>query len=150
MENEIKTLLEDVKSGKISVDEALLKLKSRPFEDIDFAKIDLHRNIRQGTSEVIFGQGKTASQIISIIETMIKNNQSRILITRLSPEKAEEVQKAFELKYFPEAKIGIIGEIEKPKSEGKILVATGGTSDIPVAEEAAITAEFLGICFRIT
>ena len=144
MENEIKILLEDVKNGSISVDEALLKLKNQPFEDLEFAKIDFHRAVRQGTGEVIYGAGKTAEQIIGIISSMLQNNQKRILITRLSSEKANEIKEAFSLEYYPDAKIGIIGGFGEKKSSGTVLVATGGTSDIPVAEEAALTAEFLG------
>ena len=144
MENEIKVLLEGVKNGDISVEEALLKLKAQPFEDIDFAKIDFHRSARQGAGEIIYGESKTASQIISIIEVMRKNSQSRILITRLSQEKANEIKKSFDTEYFPEAKIGVIGEFPKKKSDKTIVIATGGTSDIPIAEEAALTAEFFG------
>ncbi|MBR3738304.1 MAG: nickel pincer cofactor biosynthesis protein LarB [Eubacterium sp.] len=144
MENEIKLLLEGVRNGDISVESALLKLKTQPFEDIDFAKIDFHRSTRQGAGEIIYGESKTASQIISIIEIMLKNSQSRILITRLSQEKANEIKKSFGIEYFPEARIGVIGGFAEKKSGGKILIATGGTSDIPVAEEAAITALFFG------
>lgn len=144
MENEIRQLLENLKNGDISVDEALLKLKTKPFEDIGYAKVDTHRGIRQGIPEVVFGSGKTPEQIIGIIDAMVKNGQKNILITRLSEEKAEEVKKSVGLTYFKDAKIGLIGEKSKPSGIGKIVVATGGTSDIPVAEEAAITAETLG------
>ena len=144
MENEIKQLLEDVKNGDVSVDEALLKLKTQPFEDIGYAKVDFHRSTRQGAGEIIFAQSKTAEQMQGIINSMIKNGQSRILLTRLSEIKAEDLKKNFELEYFKEAKIGIIGGFPEVKSEGKIVVATGGTSDVPVAEEAVLTAEFLG------
>ena len=144
MENEIRQLLENLKNGDISVDEALLKLKTKPFEDIGYAKVDTHRGIRQGVPEVIFGSGKTPEQITGIIDAMVKNGQKNILITRLSEEKAETVKKSVGLTYFKDAKIGLIGEKSKASGIGKIVVATGGTSDIPVAEEAAITAETLG------
>ena len=144
MENEIKQLLEDVKNGSVSVDEALLKLKTRPFEDIDYAKIDFHRGIRQGAAEIIYSQSKTARQMKGIIQSMLANNQKRILLTRLDTEKANELKKDFALEYFEDAKIGVIGGFPEAKGEGKIVVATGGTSDIPVAEEAALTSEFLG------
>ena len=144
MQNEIKQLLEDVKNGNISVDEALLKLKTQPFEDLGYAKIDYHRSTRQGTGEIIFAQSKTAEQMKGIINSMLDNNQSRILLTRLSEDKAETLQKDFELEYFDEAKIGITGGFPEVKNNGKIVIATGGTSDIPVAEEAALTARFLG------
>ncbi|MBR3484689.1 MAG: nickel pincer cofactor biosynthesis protein LarB [Lachnospiraceae bacterium] len=144
MENETRQLLEKLKNGDISVDEALLKLKTKPFEDIGYAKVDTHRGIRQGVPEVVFGSGKTPEQIIGIIDAMVKNGQKNILITRLDGEKAEEIKKSVGLTYFKDAKIGLIGEKSKASGIGKIVVATGGTSDIPVAEEAAITAETLG------
>ena len=144
MISETKRILEAVKSGALSVDDALLKLKTEPFEDIGFAKVDLHRRVRQGVPEVIYGAGKTAKQMIGIIATMKNNGQERILITRLSRESAEAINKEHSLTYYAEPKIGIIGDIPKPDGIGKIVVATGGTSDIPVAEEAALTAEVLG------
>ncbi|MBR3580075.1 MAG: nickel pincer cofactor biosynthesis protein LarB [Lachnospiraceae bacterium] len=144
MENETRQLLEKLKNSDISVDEALLKLKTKPFEDIGYAKVDTHRGIRQGVPEVVFGSGKTPEQIIGIIDAMVKNGQKNILITRLDGEKAEEIKKSVGLTYFKDAKIGLIGEKSKASGIGKIVVATGGTSDIPVAEEAAITAETLG------
>lgn len=125
-------------------EDALLKIKIQPFEDIGFAKVDLHRKARQGTGEVIYGAGKTVGQMLGIIETMLKNGQNTILITRLPKEAAEEISEKVQLQYYQDAKIGIIGEIPKPDGIGKIVVATGGTSDIPVAEEAALTAEVLG------
>lgn len=139
-----KELLEKVKSGEVSIEEALLELKKAPFEDIGFAKVDLHRKLRQGAAEVIYGAGKTAQQITEIASTMQNNGQQTILITRLSKESAAEVALVHNLKYDEMSKTGVIGEIPKPNGNGKIVVATGGTSDIPVAEEAAITAEVFG------
>ncbi|NLM74710.1 MAG: nickel pincer cofactor biosynthesis protein LarB [Clostridiaceae bacterium] len=104
----------------------------------------MHRKIRQGAAEVIYGQGKTAEQIIGIINAMKENQQENILITRLSEEKAEKISSVFPIEYHARARIGISGTRPEPDGIGKIVVATGGTSDIPVAEEAAITAEFLG------
>lgn len=144
MNNEIKHILEDVKTGKLSTEDALLKIKTQPFEDIGFAKVDLHRKARQGAAEVIYGAGKTVSQIAGIIETMQANGQNMILITRLQQEAADVLSNKFDIKYNPTAKIGIIGELPKPDGIGRIVVATAGTSDIPVAEEAALTAEALG------
>lgn len=144
MKTEAKTILEAVKSGKMSVDEALLAFKKEPFEDIGYAKIDMHRSIRQGMPEVIYGAGKTAEQINGIAETMKQNGQNTILITRLSPDSAEQLGKRHEMKYYAEARVGIIGSIPPASGIGKIVVATGGTSDISVAEEAAITAEAHG------
>lgn len=144
MKTEVKQILESVQNGSLSVEEALLRLKTDPFEDIGFAKVDLHRNIRQGVPEVIYGAGKTPDQIIGIIETMKKNRQDHILITRLSGDSAAAVSRSVSMNYYPEARVGIIGEMPGPTGIGKIVVATGGTSDIPVAEEAALTAECFG------
>lgn len=144
MSDNIRDILENVRDGKMSVDEAILTLKKAPFEDIDYAKIDLHRKIRQGEAEVIYGAGKTAEQIIGISDVMIKNGQTTILITRLSSESAEEISKVHELAYYEQAKIGVIGKFPEKNGNGKIVVVTGGTSDIPVAEEAALTGEVFG------
>ncbi len=144
MKSEIKTILEAVKAGEMTVDAALLAIKKEPFEDIGYAKIDLHRGIRQGMPEVIYGAGKTAEQMLGIVERMKHNGQNTILITRLLPEAAERIGAVYEMAYHADAKIGIIGQIPSASGIGKIVVATGGTSDIPVAEEAALTAEVHG------
>lgn len=144
MKTEIKEILESVQSGKMTVDDALLAIKKEPFEDIGYAKIDTHRSFRQGIPEVIYGDGKTPKQIIGIVEKMMQTGQSTILITRLSKEIAEKIHTSHRMDYHADAKIGIIGEIPKANGIGKIVVATGGTSDIPVAEEAALTAEAHG------
>jgi len=144
MNLEIKQLLEGVKNGTVSVDEALLELKRQPFEDIGDAKIDLHRKIRQGAAEVIYGAGKTPEQIIRIIQAMQDNGQERILITRLSAEAARQVASVCTVQYFEDARIAITGTVPEADGIGTIVIATGGTSDIPVAEEAARTAWFLG------
>ena len=144
MKTEIKSLLEAVREGTVSVDEALLKLKTAPYEDIGYAKVDFHRKIRQGVPEVIYGAGKTVAQIAGIVKTMQDNGQGRILITRLDASLAEELSNGISMKYYDVARAGVIGDIPKPDGIGRIVVATGGTSDIPVAEEAVITAEVFG------
>lgn len=144
MNGDIKQLLQDLKDGHISVDEAMLELKKEPFKDIDFAKVDMHRKIRQGASEVIYGEGKTAEQILNISQTMLDNEQKCILITRLSAEKAEAIAKKLDIKYNEIARCGVIGEIPEPDGIGNIVIACAGTSDLYVAEEAAITAEVHG------
>ena len=144
MNSDIRQLLESVKAGETSVDEAMLELKKAPFEDIGYAKVDLHRKIRQGAAEVIYGAGKTPEQIAGIVDIMKKNGQERVLITRMSAEAAAFVGERFELDYRKESKVGIIGGLPAPSGIGKVVIATGGTSDIPVAEEAALTAEILG------
>jgi len=140
----MKRLLESVRSGETSVEEALLKLKAEPFEDIGFAKVDLHRKIRQGAAEVIYGAGKTPEQMIGILDVMKQNGQNTVLITRLSAEAAAVVSQSHPLEYHSDARVGIVGEMPEPDGLGRIVVATGGTSDIPVAEEAALTAQVLG------
>ena len=142
--NDIKVILEQYKNNEISQEDAILKLKKEPFEDIGYAKVDLHRKLRQGAAEVIYGEGKTPEQIIGICDSMLKNDEKTILITRLSKESADIISGVHSLDYHPQARIGIIGKLPVPDGIGKIVVATGGTSDIPVAEEAALTAEVLG------
>ena len=144
MNSAIKTLLEQVKAGTVSVEDAMLRLKDQPYEDLGYAKVDLHRQVRQGAAEVIYGAGKTAGQISGILQALAENGQSNVLITRLDAEKAEEVNALFPITYYPAAGIGIAGTMAAPSGLGTIVVATGGTSDLPVAEEAALTAQFLG------
>ncbi len=144
MNSDIRALLEGVRDKSISVDEAVLKLKEHPFEDIDFAKVDLHRKIRQGTAEVIYGAGKTPKQILGIMDAMIMNGQDRILVTRLSAEAADEIKDHIDIIYHDKAGIATYGGNHAADGTGRIVIATGGTSDIPVAEEAAVTSEFLG------
>lgn len=144
MNSEIRTLLESVRAGETSVDQAMLTLKTQPFVDIGYAKVDLHRKIRQGAAEVIYGAGKTPEQIEGIIRTMERNGQSRVLITRMSQEAADYVAQHRALDYHADAKVGMVGGFPEPGGIGKVVIATGGTSDIPVAEEAALTAQVLG------
>lgn len=144
MKSEAKEILEAVHDGTMTVDDALLKLKKEPFEDIGYAKVDLHRRVRQGIPEVIYGAGKTPGQIIGIMETMKKNGQDRILVTRVDPDSAGKIAAAHPIVYHEDCGIALAGEMPQPDGIGSIVVATGGTSDVPVAEEAALTAEFLG------
>ncbi len=144
MKSETKQILTDVQNGVLSVDDALLRLKTEPYEDIGFAKVDLHRKVRQGVPEVIYGAGKTPAQMIGILDTMKKNGQERILITRLSAAAAQEIAQTHPITYYEDARIGLAGGLPDPDGIGKIVVITGGTSDIPVAEEAALTAQTLG------
>jgi len=140
---ELRQLLESVAEGKITVNEAITKFKAEPFEDLGYAKPDYHRGIRKGFSEIIYGEGKSYEQIIGIASNMIKHKQKTILITRLSYEKYQKIKKEIPLEYNEIARIGIIGEIPEANI-GNIVVITGGTSDIPVAEEAVVTAESFG------
>ena len=142
--NELKQVLASVKDGTLSVEDALLKIKTQPFEDIGFAKVDLHRKFRQGAAEVIYGAGKTPAQMLGILRTMQAHGQKTVLITRLREEAAEEISREILLQYDKTARVGIVGTLPQPDGIGRIAVVTGGTSDIPVAEEAALTAQALG------
>lgn len=142
---ELTKLLGDVAAGTVSPNDAALKLKIQPFQEIeDYAKVDFHRGIRQGVPEVIYGEGKTREHILGIARAMVENGQSPILITRISAETAAYIKAELPLEYNSLARTGVIGELPPPSGMGKIVVATGGTSDIPVAEEAAVTAQVLG------
>ncbi len=144
MDNELRRLLEGVRDGSVPVDDALLRIKKQPFLDIGCAKVDLHRAARQGAPEVIYGAGKTPEQIEKIARAMLDNGQERVLITRLSKEAADALSGRLPMRYFAEGRIGFCGEFPEPDGLGKVVVATGGTSDIPVAEEAALTASAMG------
>jgi NCAIR mutase (PurE)-related protein len=144
MNGEIRELLEGVRNGRVSVDEALLRLKMEPFADIGSAKVDLHRALRQGAAEVVYGAGKTPEQIMGILDVMRQNGQVRVLITRLPPDAADTVGARFPLRYYAGARLAVLGGLPEPDGLGAVVVASGGTSDLPVAEEAALTAEFYG------
>ncbi len=138
--DKIKKILSSVKNGSISVEGAVKKLKHFPYEDISFAKVDHHRHLRQGVPEVIFASGKTKEQIVGIAKVMYKKSK-RFLITKA----AKDIYNALKVKgavFHPAS--GIISIGEEKKKTGNILVLTAGTSDIPVAEEADVTASFLG------
>ena len=139
-----RDILEQVRDGGVSVEDALLRLKRQPFDDLGYAKVDLHRSLRQGAAEVVYGAGTTAEQIAGIVASMRAHGEGTILITRLAPESAAALQETLPLTYHEIARLGIVGKMPEPDGAGKIVVATGGTSDIPVAEEAALTAEALG------
>ncbi len=142
---EVTALLRDVAEGKVTPEDAALKLKMQPIQEIgEYAKVDLHRGIRQGVPEVIYGAGKTKEQILGIAEAMRESGQETVLVTRISQEAADYVGAALPLSYNAQSKTGVIGPLPKPTGKGRVVVATGGTSDIPVAEEAAVTAEVLG------
>ena len=137
-------MLQAVKEGHMTPQEAELKLKIQPFEDIGIAKIDHHRAMRQHMQEVIYGAGKTPEQILTIAQAMDARDNKNILITRMKPEAAELVGAHMDLFYDPLSKVGIVNR-QPVKTEGKyIAVVSGGTSDMPVCEEAALTAEVFG------
>lgn len=140
----LEALLRAVQEGKLSVSEGMQKLKTFPFEDIGEAMIDHHRPLRKGFPEVIFGEGKDAEQVIKIMERMVEAHEN-ILVTRIEEKKAMVVLQQFsQATYHHRAKAITlrVGEIEAGK--GTILIISAGTSDIPVAEEAAVTAQIMG------
>ena len=141
----LEFLLKSIKSGKTSIEEAVAQLKSLPFEDLGFTRIDHHRSIRKGFPEVIWGEGKTSGQILSIMKPLKRKGQN-ILITRLEEKKAKAIQKVFsKSQYYPRPRVlTYLTHPVKFEGKGTILVITAGTTDIPVAEEAAVTAQFMG------
>ncbi len=142
--NTVRNILEQVARGDMTVKDAVLRLKAAPFEDIGFAKLDSHRELRQGAAEVVYGAGKTPGQIAEIAAVMLRRGQKTVLITRMEAEAAALVGEKVPLRYYDTGRIGVAGEFPVPDGNGKIVVATGGTSDMPVAEEAAVTAAALG------
>ena len=140
---DVLTLLRGVAEGSVTPEQAALELKRSPFENLGYARVDTHRTVRQGASEVIYGAGKTAQQIAGIAASMMSNGCHNILVTRLDQDKATQVAQEVPMDYFSVPHIGVVNPKPHPQV-GSIIVATGGTSDMPVAEEAALTAEVLG------
>lgn len=141
----LKKLLLNFKNGSLDIDKAMEKLKALPFEEMGFATIDSHRSLRQGFPEVIFGEGKTVKQIIGIADRLYEKKEN-ILITRISPEKALVLKKKFPKSIYNEIARTVVIKSHPIKINGigKILVVSAGTSDMPVAEEARVTAEVMG------
>jgi len=141
----LEDLLRGLKSEKFTVEECLEKLKSFPLEDMGFACIDHHRHLRRGLSEVIFGQGKDTEKIISIISSMAEKEE-RILVTRLSADKAAAISAVFPSAVYHRSARALTLSMTPAanKGRGTILVISAGTSDMPVADEAAVTARFMG------
>ena len=140
---ELLRALNAVRDGAMSPEDAARLLDRAPFEDIGFAKIDHHRQQRNGAAEVIYGAGKTAEQIAGIAGRMIASGGENILITRMDADKAAAVGEALPLFYDPVSRVGVANRVARPLV-GRVVVASGGTSDLPVCEEAALTAEALG------
>jgi len=141
----LKGLLEKVRSGEVDIAEAMEELKNLPFDDLGFAKIDHHRPLRTGFPEVIFCEGKSPEQIYKIAKSL-KKSEGLILATKANEQAFEAIKKATpNAKYHPDARMVVFEENNVPKS-GNVLVVTGGTSDIKIAEEAVVTAESMGSC----
>lgn len=140
---DILALLRDVRQGGVSPEDALLKLKLQPYEDLGYAKIDYHRAARQGVPEVIYGQSKTKEQIAGILDAMRQKEVRNVLVTRIGQDTADYLAERFPLRYEPLSRL-VVAMPEEVSRRGSVVVASGGTSDMGVAEEAAITAETLG------
>lgn len=144
VKDELRQLLEDVKNSRVDIGDALAKLKNLPYEDLGFAVVDHHRALRKGFPEVIFCQGKTSEQVAQIFNKLCDGRRS-ILGTRASREDYDRVREIYRDAVYNElARTIVVNRGEKPAPKGKILVMSAGTADLPVAEEAAITAEVMG------
>jgi len=144
-EEQIREILQQVAAGRLDVPAALTRLRYLPFEDLGFAKLDLHRSLRRGVPEVVLGEHKSAAQIAAIGARVVKAGQN-LIVTRLSPDKARAVKRTLRaFDYQPEAQLGcIIKKKAEPSGHGPVMVISAGTSDIAVAEEAALCAELFG------
>lgn len=145
---ELKELLEQVANGAMTPDDAAARLDWAPVEELGYAALDIQRASRQGVGEVVYGDGKTAEQIAGICDRLVDAGQPRVLVTRLDAEKARAAHAfmvhAEAFKYYEDARVAVVGGMPEPDGDGMIVIACAGTSDMPVLEEAALTAEFLG------
>lgn len=150
---ELRELLEKVATGQVSVDDAVACVSVAPFKDLGFAKPDLHRGVRTGAAEVIYGAGKTAEQIAGIVDALLRAGQHYVLVTRVDAAKAARTQELIEadatlasmpLTYHEQAQILVVGDVPEPDGNGTVVVACAGTSDLYCAEEAALTAQMMG------
>lgn len=143
-QDQIRNLLEQVKNGGVAVEAAVEKLRDLPFEDIGFAMLDHHRALRHGMAEVIFGQGKTPEHVATIAEKLLERNPN-VLATRVAPEAADLVRSRIaDAEYHPLSRVVRVWRDRKIHGKGKIAVVCAGTADLPVAEEARLTAEVMG------
>ena len=143
---DVRKLLENVRNGSVSVDEAAEKLRKMPFDDLGYAMIDHHRALRNGCPEVIYCAGKSLAQVEGIVRNMLEVGESNVLATRATEAVAERIQQLYPgAEWNPSARTIVIRRQPAAKAGGgTILVITAGTSDLPVADEAVVTAEFLG------
>lgn len=147
---EVHALLSAVAAGEVDIATAEERLSAAPFEDLGYAKPDLHRGLRQGVSEVIYGAGKTAAQIVGIVDSLRRAGEQRVLVTRIDPDKAAAVREglrpedAAAFVYHEEPRLACLGEPPAPDGIGYVAICAAGTSDLYCAEEAAFTAEMLG------
>ncbi len=140
----LHSILTELARGERSVDETLAELRFLPYEDMGFAQLDHHRALRKGFPEVVFGQGKTPAQVAAIVERLVERS-GQAIVTRASAEMAQRVQAAYpSAQYFETPRLLAVGRFPSPDQGALVAVVSAGTSDIPVAEEAAITLELLG------
>lgn len=140
----IRALFDDVKSGKLTPDEAVERMRHMPFEDLGYAKVDHHRALRNGMPEVIFGQGKSPEQVAGIFQRLAEHGNN-VLATRASEEQFVAVEKLIpSAEYRKQARAIVLRRDTKQYGKGRISVVSAGTSDIPVAEEASVTADLMG------
>ncbi len=143
-QDQLRALLEQVRAGAVEVDAAMERMRHLPFEDLGFAKVDHHRALRHGIPEVIFGKGKTPEQVEAIASSLLAR-AANVLVTRASSEAAARLQAAYpDAEYFPASGAVRIWRDRAITGKGKIAVVCAGTSDLPVAEEAQVTAEVMG------
>jgi NCAIR mutase (PurE)-related protein len=145
-QDHLRTLLEQVRAGAVDVEAALERLRHLPYEDLGFAKVDHHRALRHGMPEVVFGQGKTPEQVSAIVKTLLATSQN-VLVTRADQKVAERLRgenRESGLEYFPASGAVRFWRDRTERGKGKIAVVCAGTSDLPVAEEAQVTAEVMG------
>ncbi|MBC7927569.1 MAG: 1-(5-phosphoribosyl)-5-amino-4-imidazole-carboxylate carboxylase, partial [Bryobacteraceae bacterium] len=149
-QQQLRKLLEDVRTGDVPIDSAIDRMRHMPFEDLGFAKVDHHRALRCGMPEVVFGKGKTPHQIVTIAEHLL-DRSGNVLVTRAEPEAAEALRARFDdAEYFPLSKCLRVWRDKTVHGKGKLAVVCAGTSDLFVAEEAFVTAEIMGNdCFQI-
>lgn len=144
MKNRLEEILQKLRSQELEVKEALEAIRDYPYQDLQFAKIDHHRELRKGAPEVVFGMGKSIEQIRSISQAIIKSG-TNLLVTKIAPETYKKLkQDISEASYNREAQMMYYKQVNPVPGKGKIAVITAGTSDVPVAEEAAVTGEILG------
>jgi len=140
---QIEQLLQHVRHGRVTIEQALTRFKSMPFEDLGFASLDHHRSLRQGFPEVVFCEGKTTGQVVAIARSLIKK-RGPFLATRAEPTVARAIRRLDKrARYYADAKIVAVHQTPLPR-QGHVLVVTAGTADVPVAEEARVTAEVMG------
>ncbi len=140
----MKKLLREYKAGRASLEEVLAALQRLPYEDLEYAKVDTHRSVRKGYPEAVFCPGKTTTQIMGIVESLSRQQVS-VLLTKAGPRVFAAVKKKYpKAVYYEQARMVVVRQGSVRRKQGKVLVVTAGTSDIPVAEEAVVTARLMG------